>query len=134
MLKLIVADMKTLCKDIKEHKMSVGIAIKPKTELTEGLFGLIEEQLVDMILIMTVEPGFGGQEFMENMMPKVETLRKKYPTLDIQVDGGISVENVLEVGKAGANVIVAGTGIYKHPNPTTAISEMRRIITENLMF
>eukprot|EP00826_Nyctotherus_ovalis_P034707 TRINITY_DN2912_c0_g2_i11.p1 TRINITY_DN2912_c0_g2~~TRINITY_DN2912_c0_g2_i11.p1 ORF type:complete len:204 (-),score=59.07 TRINITY_DN2912_c0_g2_i11:31-642(-) len=125
-----VADIKQLCKEIKERKMSVGVAIKPKTEVSEELLKLVEEKLVDMVLVMTVEPGFGGQKFMEDMMPKVETLRKKYPHLNIQVDGGITVENVSIVGKAGANVIVAGTGIYKHKDPAAAISEIRRIINE----
>lgn len=110
--------------------MLVGIAIKPKTDLDDVLFKLIDDGLVDMVLVMTVEPGFGGQKFMEDMMPKVKKLRGKYKSLNIQVDGGISVENISIVAKAGANVIVSGTGIYGHKNPAVAISEMRKQVTE----
>ena len=110
--------------------MLVGIAVKPKTELNEAFFQFIDEGLIDMVLIMTVEPGFGGQKFMEDMMPKVKQLREKYKTLYIEVDGGISVENIEIVAKAGANVIVSGTGIYGHKEPGAAISEMRRVVSE----
>jgi len=108
--------------------MQVGIALKPKTDLDENLFKLIDQKLVDMILIMTVEPGFGGQKFMEDMMPKVKKLREKYPNLNIEVDGGIAIETIEKVGKAGANVIVSGSGIYKHADPAFAMKEMRRTI------
>ena len=68
----------------------VGISVKPGTAVDE-VFPYCDAGLVDLILIMTVEPGFGGQSFMVDMMPKVKTLREKYPTLDIQVDGGLSM-------------------------------------------
>ena len=115
---------------IKEAKMKVGISVKPKTPLNDEIFKLIDDKLIDMVLIMTVEPGFGGQKFMDDMMPKVETLRKKYPNLDIQVDGGIGIENIDVVAKAGANVIVSGTGIYKQKDPGEAMSKMRKSINE----
>jgi len=60
-----------MCKEIKSKGMRVGIAIKPKTGLSKALFDLLDGSLVDMVLIMTVEPGFGGQSFMHDMMPKV---------------------------------------------------------------
>ena len=66
----------------------VGISIKPKTPV-EWVFPYMED--IDLILIMTVEPGFGGQSFMEDMMPKVQTLREKFPDAEIQVDGGLSM-------------------------------------------
>ena len=74
----------------------VGIGIKPGTPVEEVL--PYAEQ-VDMVLVMTVEPGFGGQKFMENMMPKVETLRKKYPGLDIEVDGGVGPATIDSAAK-----------------------------------
>uniref|UniRef100_A0A0K0DMN8 Ribulose-phosphate 3-epimerase n=1 Tax=Angiostrongylus cantonensis TaxID=6313 RepID=A0A0K0DMN8_ANGCA len=83
---------------------------------------------IDMALIMTVEPGFGGQKFLSDMMDKVHILRKAYANIDIQVDGGISPQNIRVPAEAGANVIVSGTGIIKAPCPTTAISQMREAV------
>jgi len=84
-------DVPLVCRKIKEAGMKVGLAIKPGTPVT-----CVEEyiDMADMILVMTVEPGFGGQKFMKDMMPKIELLREKYPTMDIEVDGGIGPNNI----------------------------------------
>lgn len=74
---------------------------------------------------MTVEPGFGGQKFMENMMKKVERIRAEYPLLDIQVDGGICAANIDQCSNAGANMIVSGTGIICTENPAQTIAYLR---------
>jgi ribulose-phosphate 3-epimerase len=120
-----ITNIESLLNAIHNKKMKAGIAIKPLTNISEPLFQLIDKKLVDLILIMTVEPGFGGQKFMEDMMPKVALLRKKYPLLNIEVDGGINIETCDTAAKNGANVIVSGMGIFGHKNMTEAISKMR---------
>lgn len=110
---------------IKEAKMDVGIVVNPKTPV-ERILPFVES--VDMALIMTVEPGFGGQKFMVDMMPKVEMLREKYPNLDIEVDGGLSPSNIDIAAKAGANCIVAGTSVVKSKDPRSVIEQLRNSV------
>ena len=90
--------------------MKVGIALKPGTT-ADAVAPFVA--LVDMVLVMTVEPGFGGQSFMPNMMPKVLTLRTQNPELDIQVDGGLGPSTIDAAAAAGANNIVAGSSAFK---------------------
>ena len=108
-------NVEQVIKEIKKHSVTVGMSLKPGTdpELILPYLGQI-----DMILVMTVEPGFGGQSFMVNMMPKISFLREKISkigsNLHIEVDGGIDQGTVGTVVKAGANVIVAGTSVFKY--------------------
>ena len=81
-----------------------------------------------MILIMTVEPGFGGQKFQERCMPKVAALRARYPELDIEVDGGLSLGTIDIAADAGANVIVAGTAVFGAQSPRDVIETMRNAV------
>ena len=119
-------DLAGICELIRKHGMKVGIAIKPGTEV-EVLASVIA--LVDMALIMTVEPGFGGQSFMPNMMPKVLSLRTQHPTLNIQVDGGLSPSTVDAAAAAGANCIVAGSSVFKPGvDPSEPIGKMRNAV------
>ena len=106
-------DFADLCKLIRKHGMQVGVSIKPGTDV-DALKSFIS--LVDLVLVMTVEPGFGGQSFMPEMMPKVLSLRTQHPELDIQVDGGLSPLTIDAAAAAGANNIVAGTGVPKAHN------------------
>ena len=110
-----------LIKYIKLKNMKVGIAVKPETSI-ERIIPYIEN--IDMVLIMTVEPGFGGQKFMPNMMEKVSFLRKQYPELDIEVDGGLNLETTKIAKDAGANMIVAGSYIF-NSNPQEIIKNMK---------
>lgn len=99
---------------IKDAEMKASVALNPATPLST-LEYILEE--LDMVLLMSVNPGFGGQKFIPNTLTKIEQLRKmideKGLTVDIEVDGGVGLNNVQDVMKAGANVIVAGTAVFK---------------------
>lgn len=100
-----------------------GLAIKPATPIDEVVKYLGK---LSMVLVMTVEPGFGGQSFMESTMPKVEAIRKINPDIDIEVDGGINAETIKIAAKAGANVFVAGSAVFKSENPAETIALLRK--------
>ena len=100
-----------------------GLAIKPSTPIDEVVKYLDK---LSMVLVMTVEPGFGGQSFMESTMPKVEAIRKINPDIDIEVDGGINAETIKIAAKAGANVFVAGSAVFKSENPAETIALLRK--------
>lgn len=110
--------------------MKVGLALKPKTELSTAL-PYLHAGLVDMLLIMTVEPGFGGQSFMEGMMPKVKEARSLFPSLDIQVDGGLAPATIDVAAAAGANVIVAGSAVYGAKDPKGVIDTLRQSVIKH---
>lgn len=94
---------------IKSYGKKVGISLNPSTPLE-----MIKHELknIDMVLIMTVNPGFGGQAFIENMTDKIKELRALDTNIDIEVDGGINAETGKKVKEAGANVLVAGSYIF----------------------
>ena len=102
---------------IKKYNKKVGISLKPKSNLS-----LIEKHLneIDLILIMSVEPGFGGQKFMPEVLEKVKILRKtiseKNLSIDIEIDGGINFANSKQVKDAGANILVSGSTIFNENN------------------
>lgn len=104
-----------------------GISIKPGTP-AEALFPYLRD--IDMVLVMTVEPGFGGQSFMYETMPKVSAIRGELIKMgldtDIQVDGGINEETVRVAAEAGANVFVAGSAVFKSADPAQMISTLKR--------
>lgn len=112
---------------IRSKGIKAAIALKPSTP-AEVLFPILSE--LDMALVMTVEPGFGGQKMMVDMVEKVRTLRtyaiERGISLDIQVDGGITPETVKYATEAGANVVVAGSSIFRAEHPEQVIAEMKR--------
>ena len=112
---------------IRSQGIKAAVAIKPATP-AEVLFPLLPE--MDMALVMTVEPGFGGQKLIPETIPKIHTLRtyidKKGLSLDLQVDGGITAENLHLVTEAGANVVVAGSAIFKAEDPKAVIDAMNQ--------
>jgi len=120
-----------LCKQIKEAGMKVGVGLKPGTKV-DVVTEWVDQGLVDMVLVMTVEPGFGGQSFMAGMMPKVEALRQAYPTLDIEVDGGVGPKTIGTCAAAGANMIVSGTAVVKAEKPDLVMKELRDVVARHL--
>jgi ribulose-phosphate 3-epimerase len=118
----VVSDLKQIVEQIKALGVKAAVSIKPKTPLS-AVDAVLDD--VDMVLIMSVEPGFGGQGFMPEVLPKVKELREKKPELDIQVDGGITKENIKQAVEAGANVFVAGSSIFGKPDRAQAIKELR---------
>ncbi|RYG52914.1 ribulose-phosphate 3-epimerase [archaeon] len=116
------ADAGALIDRIVAKGMKPAIAVKPKTPVDTVLPYL---DRLYMVLIMTVEPGFGGQSFMADMMPKVRALRAARPELNIQVDGGLGASTIDVAAAAGANVIVAGTSVFKSADPAAAIAQLR---------
>lgn len=107
---------------IKKSSCKVGISIKPGTPVAE-----IEPYLplIDMVLVMSVEPGFGGQKFMPSAVERIAQIRALNPDILIQVDGGINTQTAPLVKKAGANVLVAGSAIVNTDNWEKAISNLR---------
>ena len=103
-----------------------GVVVKPKTPAS-AVLPFINE--VELILVMTVEPGFGGQKFMSDMLPKIELLRseceRRGRNIHIQVDGGINAVTAAEVKKAGADVLVAGSAVFNAADCAAAIKELR---------
>ena len=115
-------------KYIRSKGKLAAVAIKPKTDVSV-IYPLLD--YVDMALIMTVEPGFGGQKLIPETVQKVRVL-KDYMNengydIDIQVDGGITTENLPEVVRAGANVIVAGSAIFRAADPSAAVATMKSL-------
>ncbi len=112
--------------EIKRLGAKASVALNPATPISV-LDHVLDE--LDMILIMTVNPGFGGQSFIEACLPKIEELRERLEGrglhIDIEVDGGVKTANVARVVSAGANVIVSGSGIFKTEDYGATITEMR---------
>ncbi|CAB4275425.1 unnamed protein product [Prunus armeniaca] len=149
---LYAENWQELVQRIKSKGMKPGVALKPGTPI-EDVYPLVEgENPVEMVLVMTVEPGFGGQKFMPEMMEKVRTLRERYPSLDIevrffsrgrgdmhlisdngitQVDGGLGPSTINTAASAGANCIVAGSSVFGASDPSAVISLLRSSVEES---
>lgn len=111
-----------------EFGMEPGIALSPDTPV-ESVFPVVESGEVNWILIMTVRPGFGGQSFMTDMLSKVTALRRHFPLLNIQVDGGLDVTTTRLAAQAGANAIVAGTSVFKALDRGEVINTLQKELT-----
>ena len=107
-------DLVSSIKKIKSYNKKVGVSLNPETSVDKALPIL---SMIDLVLIMSVNPGFGGQKFMEETLEKVKVLRKEIDTkkfkTQIEIDGGINFENAKIAKKAGVNILVSGTTIFK---------------------
>ena len=120
------ADSEALLDEIRAAGVKSAISVKPKTPV-ESIYPLLPK--CDMVLVMTVEPGYGGQSFMYDMLDKVKALRAEIDRqgldIDIQVDGGINPETAKAAVEAGANVLVAGSSVFKATDRRAAIDALR---------
>ena len=109
--------LKRMIKKIRQLNVKSGVVLKPATPL-KTLYPVLDD--IDLVLIMSVNPGFGGQAFIPSTLKKIERLKKiidqNHYSLEIEVDGGIKVENIGEVSRAGGDIFVLGTGIFKTEN------------------
>jgi ribulose-phosphate 3-epimerase len=114
---------------IKERGVKAGVSLNPSTPL-EALDYILSE--ADVVLIMTVNPGFGGQKFLRSMLPKIKQLRQmineKGLSVEIEIDGGIGVDNIKDASQAGADIFVAGNAIFGSGDYRKTIKEMREKI------
>ncbi len=114
---------------VKKLGVKVGMAIRPKTP-ADVLFPLLDQ--LDYALVMTVEPGFGGQSFMPDMLGKVRVLRERLDqsrkACELQVDGGINLKTVQMAAEAGATSLVAGSAVFGCPDPVKAFREIQKLV------
>ncbi|MDG6218541.1 MAG: ribulose-phosphate 3-epimerase [Candidatus Thermoplasmatota archaeon] len=122
-----ISDYESIIKTIRSLKCKVGISINPETsvDLIERIIGS-----VDLVLLMTVHPGFGGQQFISSVLPKIKRVRTIIDSLDkpvyLEVDGGINEKTVSQVVNQGADVLVAGSYIFNHKNYKQAIQSLKQ--------
>lgn len=112
---------------IKEHGMTAGIALNPATPL-DGVKYILQD--LDMVLLMTVNPGYGGQKFIPNVLPKIQVLHRHleqtHSSCLIEVDGGVNLETIAAVAKAGAHILVAGAAVFAQADPKQAVEKLRQ--------
>ncbi|MBE9547167.1 MAG: ribulose-phosphate 3-epimerase [Proteobacteria bacterium] len=114
---------------IKEQGIKAGVSLNPATPLTQ-IEQIMED--IDLLLLMTVNPGFGGQKFIENMLPKITNARdminKISPGVLLEVDGGTTLNNLKSIADAGADIIVAGASVFKSEDYHQTIGKMKEIL------
>lgn len=113
---------KKLIEQLKKKGVKVGMALNPETQLKK-----VEKLLpeLDLVLVMTVHPGKGGQKMLKTPLKKVKSIHKSFPMLDIAVDGGVNADNAHEIIEAGANILVSGSYVFESADPKLAIDLLR---------
>lgn len=115
-------DTEELLRAIRKTGAKAGLVLKPATP-AEALFPFAP--LLDLAVVMTVEPGFGGQKFMEAPLSKIRQIKERFPHLLVEVDGGVNRETAPLCREAGADVLVAGTAVFRAEEPALAIAQLR---------
>jgi ribulose-phosphate 3-epimerase len=124
----VVRDAPEMVRHIRRLGVQVGVALNPATP-ADAINAIVDD--VDLVLVMTVWPGFGGQKFIADCVPKIETLaRRLRPGQMLEVDGGINRETTAIAAAAGANTLVAGSALFGAPDPVAEVGELRRIARE----
>jgi ribulose-phosphate 3-epimerase len=125
-------DVEDTLKKIRDLGCKAGITVNPPTSLDtnnkgagSSCFDCLEKGLVDEVLVMSVNPGFGGQSYIAEAEAKTAEIRRRYPEIQISIDGGIDLETVKPAAAHGANLFVAGTSLFKAPDMAEAIATMR---------
>lgn len=122
-------DMVAAARQIRELGVNVGVSISPDTP-AEVIFDVIEE--VDLVLVMSVHPGFGGQKFIEKVLEKVKELREHMRADQwLEIDGGIDANTIGKAAEAGVNCFVAGTAVFGADDPAKAISDLKDVARQN---
>lgn len=122
------SDIDKTIEKIKSRGIKAGLVIKPKTP-AESVFDYLDK--IDLVLVMTVEPGFGGQSFMADMMPKVRAIKEEAKRrgidMPVEADGGIGAATIAQCAEAGVDVCVAGTAVFKAEDAAKAIKSLREV-------
>ncbi len=120
--------VKETIEKIKSHNIKAGVVIKPNT-MAEAVFPYLE--MLDWVLVMTVEPGFGGQKFMAQHLDKVRKIKAQAKKINkeitLEIDGGVGESNIKEAFDAGVDVCVAGTSVFKAPDSAQAIANLKAL-------
>lgn len=117
-------DVEGTLKKIRDLGCKAGITVNPPTPV-DSILQTLEKGLVDEVLIMSVNPGFGGQKYIASAEAKVAEIRRRFPDMLISIDGGIDLETVKQAAAHGANLFVAGSSLFKAPDMKTAVTQMR---------
>jgi len=118
-------DVRAVLQDLRRHGIKPGLTLNPETPV-EAVFPYLDD--VDEVLFMSVHPGFGGQAFIPQVLPKVAALRRRAPDLDIAIDGGINRATTIPAAEHGVNMFVAGTYLFSAPDMPAEIALMRAAI------
>lgn len=117
------SDAASLVAKVKAAGMKAGVALSPETGADAAAAAV--DAGADLVLVLTVKPGFGGQKFMEAMMPKVRECRERWPNVHVQVDGGVNETTVALAADAGASCCVAGSAVFKSADPAATIAALK---------